>query len=216
MNFDAWLDGIRFDERGLVPVLVRDAARGAVLTLAWANREALLKTRETGMSHFFSRSRQQLWKKGETSGHVQRVLRMTRDCDQDAVLYDVEPTGPACHTGAESCFYDEPVQIAESAGGSISFLHQLYDLVEARKRDMPEGSYTTSLFQKGAPKIAQKVGEEGVEVVVAALAQNRERVVEESADLLYHLMVLWAQQGVKPADVMRVLEGRHAGAKEPR
>lgn len=213
MNFEAWLGGIKFDERGLVPVVVRDGARGVVLTLAWANREALLKTRETGFAHFFSRSRQQLWKKGETSGHMQRVLRMTRDCDQDAVLYDVDPTGPACHTGAASCFHDEPVRIAEGPGGSISFLHHLYDLVESRRREMPEGSYTTRLFQKGAPGIAQKVGEEGVEVVIAALAQTSGRLVEESADLLYHLMVLWAEQGVKPGDVMKVLEARQGGGK---
>ena len=216
MTLEAWLNGLKFNERGLVPVVMRDALRGTLLTLAWANREALQKTRETGFAHFFSRSRNTLWKKGESSGNVQRVLRMTRDCDQDAVLYDVEPEGPACHTGRDTCFFEAPLVIAEKSPGSISFLHELYDLVESRRREMPEGSYTTKLFQAGTPKISQKVGEEGVEVVIAALAQSKERLVDESADLLYHLMVLWADKGVKPSEVMANLEARHRAPAAPK
>ena len=206
--FDVWLDEVRFNSKGLVPVVMREHL-GPVLTLAWANREALRFTRETGFAHFYSRSRDQLWKKGESSGNFQKVLRMVRDCDRDAVLYEVEPHGPACHTGEHSCFHDGAVELAEGAGASFDFLASLYDLVESRRRELPEGSYTTKLLKAGPPKIAQKVGEEAVEVVVAALAQSKERLVDESADLLYHLLVLWSAQDVRPQDVVAKLEQRH-------
>ena len=208
MNAKAWLDGVTFDDRGLVPVVMREQG-GPVLTLAWATREALALTLDTGLAHFFSRSRNALWKKGETSGNFQKVLRVARDCDRDAVLYEVAPAGPACHTGEHSCFHDAPVALDEAPGSSFDFLHALFELVETRRRDMPAGSYTTKLFQAGVPKIAQKVGEEAVETVVAALAQDKDRLVDESADLLYHLLVLWSARGVAPGEVMARLEERH-------
>src|SRR5207244_2966185 len=133
---------------------------------------------------------------------------MVRDCDQDAVLYEVDPSGPACHTGETTCFHDAPVALAETAGGRLAFLQELYDLILQRRADMPEGSYTAKLFQEGPARIAQKVGEEGVEVVAAAPGQTRERVVDESADLLYHLLVLWAQMEITPREVLRRLEER--------
>lgn len=211
MNLDQWLDGIKFDERGLVPVVMQRVG-GPALTLAYANREALQLTRDTGLAHFYSRSRAALWKKGETSGYTQHVRRMVRDCDQDAVLYEVDAGAPACHTGEAVCFHDAPVELAGGpAPADLRFLQELYDLIERRKREMPLGSYTTRLFREGMAKIAQKVGEEGVEVSVAALAQTADRVVDESADLLYHLLVLWAAAGVTPGDVMARLAARHAG-----
>jgi phosphoribosyl-AMP cyclohydrolase / phosphoribosyl-ATP pyrophosphohydrolase len=242
MTFEQWLDGVKFDPRGLVPVVVHDAAGGRVLTLAWADREALERTRATGLAHFHSRSRDALWMKGETSGHVQGVRRMVRDCDADAVLYEVDPRGPACHTGADTCFFEAPVEPASPRAGAgdagrpmgtsapgpagstpappapeegLAFLGQLFELIRTRRAELPEGSYTTRLFREGRAKIAQKVGEEAVEVCVAALAQTGERVVDESADLLYHLLVLWAELGVEPAEVAARLRERHAARRRP-
>jgi phosphoribosyl-ATP pyrophosphohydrolase/phosphoribosyl-AMP cyclohydrolase len=208
MEFQEWLGGLKFDGRGLVPVIAQDAADGRVLTLAWASAEALRLTHETGQAHYYSRSREALWRKGETSGHTQQVASMTRDCDQDAVLYEVVPAGPACHTGQPTCFHEVPIRLAEGPVAGLSLLQRLYELIEERRKSPAEGSYTSQLFARGLPRIAQKVGEEAVEVGVAALSQPRESVIDESADLLYHLLVLWSATGVSPADVMARLAAR--------
>jgi phosphoribosyl-AMP cyclohydrolase / phosphoribosyl-ATP pyrophosphohydrolase len=204
---------IRFDERGLVPVIAQDANEGTVLTLAYANREALHRTLESGEAHYYSRSRGELWRKGATSGNTQRVVEVRLDCDADALLYRVEPRGPACHTGEESCFFTslagEGVGVA-AGGQDVLFgtmVERLARTIEQRHREMPEGSYTVSLIEGRPERLAQKVGEEAVEVVIAALAG--ERLSEEAADLIYHLLVLLEERGVGTEDVARVLRDRH-------
>ncbi len=201
-------EGIRFDAGGLVPVVAQDATTGEVLTLAYANSEAVEKTRETGEAHYYSRSRGELWRKGATSGNTQKVIEVRLDCDGDALLYRVEPAGPACHTGERSCFFTtlqgEPGEDAPDLGRTLG---RLAGTIAARHEEMPEGSYTAKLFNRGAPYVAQKVGEEAVEVVVAAL--ENDRLAEESADLLYHLLVLLEERGVGTDEVARVLDERH-------
>jgi phosphoribosyl-ATP pyrophosphohydrolase/phosphoribosyl-AMP cyclohydrolase len=203
---------IRFDERGLVPVIAQDATTGAVLTLAYANREAVERTLESGEAHYYSRSRGELWRKGATSGNTQRVVEVRVDCDGDALLYRVEPRGPACHTGEESCFF------TTLAGGDVgagddrdadfgTIVDRLAATIAQRHREMPEGSYTAKLLGGGTERVAQKVGEEAVEVVVAALKD--ERLAEEAADLVYHLLVLLEQRGVGIDEVAGVLRDRH-------
>ncbi len=198
---------IRYDENGLVPVIAQDAKTNEVLTLAYANQEAVEETVATGEAHYYSRSRSELWRKGETSGNTQRVVQVRLDCDGDALLYRVEPRGPACHTGERSCFFI-PVY---RENGEVSDLGQtltrLAGTIAGRHEEMPEGSYTAKLFQRGTGYAAQKVGEEAVEVVVAAL--EGEKLAEETADLLYHLLVLLEERGVKPEEVARVLDERH-------
>ncbi len=201
---------IRFDERGLVPVIAQDANTGAVLTLAYANREALEKTLETGEAHYYSRSRQELWRKGATSGNTQRAVEVRLDCDGDALLYRVEPHGPACHTGEDSCFFTTLAGTGVQDGSTPGFgaiLEKLAGTIAERHREMPEESYTAGLIRRGTPRVAQKVGEEAVEVVVAALRD--ERLAEEAADLLYHLLVLLEERGVGIGEVARVLHDRH-------
>ena len=201
---------IRFDERGLVPVIAQDANTGAVLTLAYANREALEKTLETGEAYYYSRSRQELWRKGATSGNTQRVVEVRLDCDGDALLYRVLPSGPACHTGEDSCFFTTlaGTEVQDgSASGFGAILEKLAGTIAERHREMPEESYTAGLIRRGTPRVAQKVGEEAVEVVVAALQD--ERLAEEAADLLYHLLVLLEERGVGIGEVARVLHDRH-------
>ena len=199
---------IRYDENGLVPVIAQDAETNEVLTLAYANREAVEKTVQTGEAHYYSRSRSELWRKGETSGNTQKVVEVRLDCDGDALLYRVEPRGPACHTGERSCFftpvYGEPDGEAPDLGRTLS---RLAGTIAGRHEEMPEESYTAKLFQRGTGYAAQKVGEEAVEVVVAAL--EGEKLAEETADLLYHLLVLLEERGVKPEEVARVLDERH-------
>ncbi len=199
---------IRYDENGLVPVVTQDADTNEVLTLAYANREAVEKTIQTGEAHYYSRSRSELWRKGETSGNTQRVVEVRLDCDGDALLYRVEPRGPACHTGERSCFftlvYGEPDGEAPDLGRTLG---RLAVTIAGRHEEMPEESYTAKLFQRGTGYAAQKVGEEAVEVVVAAL--EGEKLAEETADLLYHLLVLLEEGGVKPEEVARVLDERH-------
>ena len=198
---------IRYDEYGLVPVIAQDAKTNEVLTLAYANQEAVEKTVATGEAHYYSRSRSELWRKGETSGNTQRIVEVRLDCDSDALLYRVEPRGPACHTGERSCFFT-PVY---REGGEVPNLGQtltrLAGTIAGRHEEMPQGSYTAKLFQRGTGYAAQKVGEEAVEVVVAAL--EGEELAEETADLLYHLLVLLEERGVKPEEVARVLDERH-------
>jgi phosphoribosyl-ATP pyrophosphohydrolase/phosphoribosyl-AMP cyclohydrolase len=202
---------IRFDERGLVPVIAQDATTDAVLTLAYANREALEKTLSSGEAHYYSRSRGELWRKGATSGNTQRVVEVRLDCDGDALLYRVEPRGPACHTGEETCFFTTVEGAGIEAGDGERNLGQMVDRLAAtisgRRREMPEGSYTAKLLGEGRERVAQKVGEEAVEVVVAALTD--ERLAEEAADLVYHLLVLLEERGVGTDEVARVLRDRH-------
>jgi phosphoribosyl-ATP pyrophosphohydrolase/phosphoribosyl-AMP cyclohydrolase len=199
-------DQVQFDERGLVPCIAQDADSGEVLTLAYANAEALKLTVETGELHFFSRSRGKLWRKGEESGHVLKLRQLRIDCDGDAVLALVEPTGPACHTGERTCFYrdvegESPEPVAAEA------LATLQRTLRSRAAERPEGSYTVTLLDD--PKlIGEKVEEEAEEVVRAAREESDERVAEEAADLLYHLSVLLASREVSQAAVMEVLNGR--------
>jgi phosphoribosyl-ATP pyrophosphohydrolase/phosphoribosyl-AMP cyclohydrolase len=205
------LEEIQFDQRGLVPVIAQDATTNAVLTLAYANREAVEKTLMSGEAHYYSRSRAELWRKGATSGNTQRVVEVSLDCDGDALLYRVEPRGPACHTGEETCFFTTVEgEGIEGDGGEYdlgAMLNKLAATISQRHREMPEGSYTARLLGEGTERVAQKVGEEAVEVVVAALAG--ERLAEEAADLVYHLLVLLEEQGVGADQVARVLHDRH-------
>ena len=207
-------DRVKFDENGLVPVVAQDAATGDVLTLAYANREALEQTLATGEAHFYSRSRQELWRKGETSGNTQRVVEVRLDCDGDAVLYRVEPRGPACHTGERTCFFTtlagEGVGVATEGSDGTSLgtmVERLAGTIAQRHREMPQGSYTAGLIRRGPERLAQKVGEEAVEVVIAALRDDR--LAEETADLLYHLLVLLEERGVSIDEVAGVLRDRH-------
>ncbi len=207
----AGLEEVVFDERGLVPVVVRNAATGEVLTLAWANDEALALTVETRRTHLWSRSRRVLWKKGETSGHVQHVVGVSLDCDRDAVLYDVEPAGPACHTGAASCFAPIeaiPAEETPPAAADPFGLGPLFDVVAARKASPEPGSYTNRLLEKGIGKCAQKVGEEGVEVALAAVSRDDAGLAAEIADLMYHVVVLMAARGLSPEVVATELAER--------
>ena len=200
-------NGIRYDEKGLVPVVVQDAGTGEVLMLAYADEEALTKTVETGEAHYHSRSRGELWRKGETSGNTQKVVEVRLDCDGDALLYKVEPRGAACHTGENSCFFT-PLASADGDVANLGrTLTRLARTIAERHREMPEGSYTVKLIEWGTGYIAQKVGEEAVEVVVAALKE--EKLSEESADLLYHLLILLEERGVRPEEVAKVLDERH-------
>ena len=200
------LDKLKFDERGLIPAIVVDAENKKVLTLAYMNRESLEISMREGRTCFWSRSRRELWRKGETSGNVQRIVSITADCDLDALVVMVEKAGPACHTGAESCFF-EPVY--ESGELSEFSLDGLYALLQGRKKELPEGSYTTYLFQKGLDKILKKVGEESTEVIIAGHAQDRRETVYEIADLAYHVMVLMVELGIEPDEIRRELASRH-------
>jgi len=182
---------IAYDERGLVPCIVQDWRTGEVLTLAYANAEAVQKTRETGELHLWSRSRNELWHKGATSGNTQRVVHIAPDCDGDALVVSVIPAGPACHTGARSCFADVPPRT----------LDKLYATLQSRFAERPAGSYSASLFDAGRNKILKKVNEEATEVVIAASHESRERLVSEIADLVYHLSALMVSESISWRDV---------------
>lgn len=188
------LDQVRFDPAGLVPAIAQDADTGKVLMLAYMNREALEQTLLSGYATYYSRSRQKLWKKGETSGHVQKVVSLCYDCDGDTLLLKVEQTGPACHTGEESCFFH--ALYGEEKAADAGILAELMAVIQERRIHPKEGSYTNYLQQKGLSKIAKKVGEEATEVVVAAIEHNEEEIVYESADLLYHLLVLLEERSI--------------------
>jgi phosphoribosyl-AMP cyclohydrolase / phosphoribosyl-ATP pyrophosphohydrolase len=201
------LDDVKFDERGLIPAIVQNAATREVLTLAYMNRESLTKTIETQQTWFWSRSRGELWHKGETSGNTQKVVSLTLDCDGDAIVVLVDPAGPACHTGATSCF-----ETGSNATGIGSVLDRLYELIESRERERPSNSYTTYLFDEGLDKILKKVGEETAETIIAAKNEDRGRLVSEVSDLMYHLLVLLVARGVSLEEISRELgQRRKAG-----
>ena len=200
------IDELKFDEKGLIPAIVVDAVSKKVLTLAYMNRESLQITMEKELTCFWSRSRQELWLKGETSGNYQHVVSITADCDRDALVVMVEKDGPACHLGTDSCF-EAPVYQSENR--SEFSLEGLMNLLQGRKEQMPAGSYTTYLFQKGLDKILKKVGEECTEVIIAGKAQDKKETIYEIADLAYHVMVLMVQAGISIEDIHRELASRH-------
>jgi phosphoribosyl-ATP pyrophosphohydrolase/phosphoribosyl-AMP cyclohydrolase len=194
---------LKYDDRGLLPAVAQDEGSGAVLMLAWADREAVEKTLATRRAHFWSRSRQQLWQKGETSGNVLEVVDVLTDCDRDALLMRVRPAGPACHLGTRSCFEPNP---------AVLELGWLWQVLESRRSAGAESSYTARLLRDGLPRIAQKVGEEAVETAIASLTtteEDRGELVEEASDLLYHLLVLLLAAGVEPGEVANKLGERH-------
>ena len=199
------LDELKFDEKGLIPAIVVDDETGKVLTLAYMNRESLAISMEKKLTCFWSRSRQELWLKGETSGNYQHIVSITADCDGDALEVRVKKDGPACHTGEESCFHN-PV-LGENK--EKFKLEGLYQLLQSRKRELPEGSYTTYLFQKGLDKILKKVGEESTEVIIAGKAEDKAETIYEIADLAYHVLVLMVQMGISVEDIRLELAGRH-------
>ena len=200
------IDELKFDANGLIPAVVTDAVTGQVLTLAYMNRESLAISMEKELCCFWSRSRQELWLKGETSGNYQHIVSITADCDRDALLVKVEPDGPACHTGTFSCF---TAPVFESAERSEFSAAQLYELIRGRKAEKKEGSYTSYLFDKGLDKILKKVGEECTEVIIAAKAEDKKETVYEIADLAYHVMVLMIEAGISLEDVRGELASRH-------
>lgn len=197
---------LKFDEKGLIPAIVVDAKTKQVLTLAYMNEESLKVSMEKGLTCFFSRSRNELWLKGETSSNYQHIVSITADCDKDALTILVEKDGPACHTGAESCFFNEVWESDELSEFSLS---SLMKLIEGRKTEKKEGSYTTYLFEKGIDKILKKVGEESTEVIIAAKADDKKETVYEIADLTYHVMVLMIQMGISLEDIYEELKSRH-------
>ena len=201
------MEKIKFDERGLICAIAQDAASGDVLMQAYMNEQALNLTLNTGYAHYYSRSRNALWKKGETSGHVQKVRAVTFDCDRDCVLLQIEQTGAACHTGSRSCFFQTE---REETGAGVRFLAELERVIIDRKNNPVEGSYTSYLFEKGVDKIAKKVGEEATETVIASKNENKKEFVGECADLLYHLLTLCAKKGVSLADICSELKERHS------
>ncbi|UOQ45856.1 bifunctional phosphoribosyl-AMP cyclohydrolase/phosphoribosyl-ATP diphosphatase HisIE [Halobacillus salinarum] len=201
---------VSFDERGLVPAVVQDARSKAVLTLAYMNKEALEKTLELKETVFYSRSRQELWHKGETSGNTQKVVSLHFDCDQDALLIQVIPSGPACHTGSYSCFYKSITdQTTDLKPDRFAILDELLHVLAERKAALPEDSYTSKLFQEGVDRIAKKIGEEAGEVIIAAKNNDAEEMSMESADLLFHLLLLLTERDVPFDRVLDVLQERH-------
>ena len=200
------LNTLKFDEKGLIPAIVVDTNTKQVLTLAYMNQESLEISIREGCTCFWSRSRQELWRKGETSGNRQHIVSITADCDQDALVIEVQKDGPACHTGAESCFHNPVFDGPAPAGFTYEGLMQL---LQGRKTDLPEGSYTTYLFEKGLDKILKKVGEETTEVIIAAKDHDRANTIYEIGDLAYHVMVLMAEAGISLADLRQELASRH-------
>ena len=200
------INNLKFDEKGLIPAIVVDAVTKKVLTLAYMNRESLQISMEKELTCFWSRSRQELWLKGDTSGNYQHIVSITADCDGDALVVVVEPEGPACHLGEDSCFHN-PIFQSENRQ---EFSYQgLLELIEGRKTEKKEGSYTTYLFEKGLDKILKKVGEESTEVIIAAHAKDKAETVYEIADLAYHVMVLMVESGISLEDIHRELASRH-------
>ena len=206
MEYQQTAQSLKFDAHGLIPAIVQDHYTKQVLTLAYMNAETLALTIAEGRTVFWSRSRGQIWRKGETSGNVQRVVSITADCDKDALVVEVVKDGPACHTGAESCFFN-PVYVSDELK---QFTWQgLYDLIEGRKTDPQEGSYTSYLFDKGLEKILKKVGEECTEVIIAGGKRDRAETIFEISDLAYHVLVLMIELGISVEDITKELEKRH-------
>ncbi len=199
------VEEVKFDEKGLIPAIVVDAKTKEVLTLAYMNKESLQITLEKKLTCFYSRSREKLWLKGETSGNYQHVLSITADCDKDALVVEVEKEGPACHTGAESCFFNSVLE-RETPAFSLKGLAKL---IEGRKIEKTAGSYTTYLFEKGLDKILKKVGEESTEVIIAAKADDKKETIYEIADLTYHVLVLMIQMGISLDEIYDELASRH-------
>ena len=200
------IDQLKFDANGLIPAVVQDYYSKKVLTVAYMNREALEISMNEGRTCFYSRSRQTLWRKGETSGNTQEIVCIRTDCDMDALVVEVIKAGPACHTGEESCFFNDLYQSEEHKDFSME---ALYDVIAGRKLNPKEGSYTTYLFNKGVDKILKKVGEECTEVIIEGKANDKEATIYEIADLAYHLMVLMVEMGITPADIFSQLASRH-------
>ncbi len=211
---------LHYDDHGLIPAVLQDADTGQVLMLAWMNAEALEKTLESREAHFWSRSRQELWHKGATSGNIQRVVEIRLDCDGDALLVRVQPAGPACHTGQKSCFFrnldagqaEEPQPVEEDGKTDLDSpfsLNHLFEVICERRDHPSPGSYTASLFAKGEDEIVKKVGEEAIEVILAAKSQGEKRLVEEVSDLAYHSLVLLAAKGLSPDNIKDELASRH-------
>ena len=200
------LNTLKFDEKGLIPTVVVDALSKKILTVAYMNRESLEISIKEGKTCFWSRSRQELWRKGETSGNFQHIVSITADCDRDALTVEVLKDGPACHLGTESCFNETVYQSEENHGFSID---GLMELLEGRKAEKPEGSYTTYLFEKGLDKILKKVGEQSAEVIIAAKAEDKKETIYEIADLAYHVLVLMVEAGISLEDVRKELASRH-------
>ena len=200
------IEQLKFDQNGLIPAIVVDADSKKVLTLAYMNRESLKISMEKGLTCFWSRSRRELWLKGETSGNYQHIVSITADCDRDALTVLVRKDGPACHTGADSCFFEEIYRGEEPEAFS---LEGLMELLKGRKATLPEGSYTSYLFTKGIDKILKKVGEECTEVIIAAKADDKPETVYEVADLTYHVMVMMVEMGISLEDIRKELASRH-------
>jgi len=209
------LSQLKFDDQGLIPAIVQDAVTGRVLTLAYMNREAVQLSLKERQTWFWSRSRQKMWHKGETSGNTQQILRAQADCDGDALLVTVQPRGPACHTGKDSCFFNDVLGTESqprfgqtSEGRFLTTIGRLVEVIKTRKAEMPEGSYTTYLFSKGLDKILKKIGEESAETIIAAKNHSKSELTLESADLLYHLLVLFVNEGLEVENVLAELENR--------
>ncbi len=200
------INELKFDEKGLIPAIVVDSLTGKVLTLAYMNRESLEISMEKKLTCFFSRSRQELWLKGETSGNYQHIVSITADCDKDALVVVVEKDGPACHKGTDSCF---TAPVFQSDELSQFTMDGLYELLLGRKEKLPEGSYTTYLFQKGIDKILKKIGEESTEVIIAGKADDKKETIYEIADLAYHVMVMMVEMGISVDDIRKELASRH-------
>ncbi|SES18158.1 bifunctional phosphoribosyl-AMP cyclohydrolase/phosphoribosyl-ATP diphosphatase HisIE [Psychrobacillus sp. OK032] len=201
------MTNLNYDDKGLIPVIVQHAITREVLTLAYMNEESYNKTVETKETWFFSRSRQELWHKGETSGNTQKVVSIRTDCDSDALIVEVLPNGPACHTGEATCFHTSLEKFDETVGYNV--VTSLVNIIEERQKTMPEGTYTTYLFEKGVDKICKKVGEEAAEVIIASKNNDAEELKWEAADLIYHLLVLLQNQKVSFYDLLQVLQKRH-------
>jgi phosphoribosyl-ATP pyrophosphohydrolase/phosphoribosyl-AMP cyclohydrolase len=213
------MEKVRFDEKGLIPAIVQDATTKEVLTLAYMNQISLEKSIETRETWFYSRSRQELWHKGATSGNTQTIVEMKLDCDQDAIVVLVNPAGPACHTGAISCFSEsilkEEITVKNEASlADYQILMDLEQIIDQREKERPEGAYTTYLFEEGVDKILKKVGEEASEVIIAAKNRNQEELKWEASDLLYHLFVLLSEQGLPFKEILNVLQERHLNKEQ--
>ena len=213
------LEKVKFDEKGLIPAIVQDATTKEVLTLAYMNRTSLEKSIESKETWFYSRSRQELWHKGATSGNTQSIVEMKLDCDRDAIVVLVNPAGPACHTGAISCFSEsilkEEITVKnEKSLSDYQILMDLEQIIDQREKERPEGAYTTYLFEEGVDKILKKVGEEASEVIIAAKNRSQEELKWEASDLLYHLFVLLREQGLPFKEILNVLQERHLNKEQ--